>query len=408
MTDGRSRWPVLQRLPRRLADDLRRPEWPVPRSELPFLVLGAVVVVVVAQLSDPGTPGELALVTVAVGAFAARAAVPRMPAEVFAALVTVPVVIAIAQHGHLEVAFFLVVLMTLYTSWHLDSLVRATAIFVVTAAAPWLVAEVLVPEEGLQWTAWAAASVFTFAMGRTLRQQRTLIAELTAARRSLADQAVADERRRIARELHDLAGHTLAAMLLHVTGARHVLRRDVDESERALREAEAVGRASLDQIRATVAALRTTEHGVEPPVPGSADLGALVDDYRRAGLAIDDRIAPGVAGVDGPVGTALHRICREALSNVARHAPGNAVEVEVVIDVRDPPAGGGRGAWVRVVVADHGRRPRPTGPGPHFGVVGMVERARALGGELRAAPTADGWRVEASIPVDGPGRGAGP
>ena len=109
------------------------------------------------------------------------------------------------------------------------------------------------------------ANLFVFALGRTQIRQRRLIDQLERARRALADQAVAEERRRIARELHDLAGHTLAAVLLHVTGARHVLRRgDVAEAERALGDAETVGRASLDQIRATVAALRTEERGTDP------------------------------------------------------------------------------------------------------------------------------------------------
>jgi signal transduction histidine kinase len=382
-----------------VADDLRRPEWPVQRSELPFFLVSSTIIVVAAQLTDPGTAAELAAVCLGAAAFVARALFTRLPAELFAVLVTVPVALAVGQDGNLEVSFFLPIMITLYAAWYLDSLIRSTAVMVFTVVTPWFVATQLVPEEGLQWIPWSAASLFTFALGRTLQHQRSLIAELEAARRSLADQAVADERRRIARELHDLAGHTLAAMLLHVTGARHVLRRDVDESERALQEAEAVGRASLDQIRMTVAALRTTERGVDPPLAGSADLVALIDDYRRAGLTIDGRVAPGVEDIDGPVGTALHRICREALSNVARHAPHNTVEVVLDIDGR-----GGR-RLARVVVADRGRRPRPANGGAHFGVVGMVERARALGGDLRAAPTADGWRVEATIPVDGPGGG---
>ena len=79
---------------------------------------------------------------------------------------------------------------------------------------------------------------------------------------------MAEERRRIARELHDLAGHTLAAVLLHVTGARHVLRRDVDEAERALLEAEtSAGRAST-RSATTVAALRTNERGTDRRWPG--------------------------------------------------------------------------------------------------------------------------------------------
>lgn len=106
------------------------------------------------------------------------------------------------------------------------------------------------PEVHTGWEVWTSSAVFTFGLGLGLRRQGTVIAELERAREALAEQAVAEERRRIARELHDLAGHTLAAVLLHVTGARHVLRRDVDEADRALRDAEAVGRASLDQIRA--------------------------------------------------------------------------------------------------------------------------------------------------------------
>ena len=151
-------------------------------------------------------------------------------------------------------------------------------------------------------------------------RQHALIVELERARRALAEQAVAEERRRIARELHDLAGHTLAAMLLHVTGARHVLRRDLDDAERALADAESVGRASLDQIRATVAALRTDERGTDPALAGSADLESLVEEYRRAGIKIAATISPGVAELVGPTGMAVHRITRESLANVARHA----------------------------------------------------------------------------------------
>ena len=111
--------------------------------------------------------------------------------------------------------------------------------------------------------------------------------------------------------------------MLHVTGARHVLRRDIDEAERALIDAETVGRASLDQIRATVAALRTDERGTDPALAGSANIIALVEEYRRAGLAIETDIAPAALDIQGPAGTALHRIAREALVNVAHHAPRN-------------------------------------------------------------------------------------
>jgi signal transduction histidine kinase len=374
----------------RWREDLSRPEVPVDRAELGFLVAAAAVIVAGAQWTDPGSPGELLALAPAVVAFVAHAVVRRLPAEVFSLLVVVPVTLVVGHRGDLEGAWFLAVISSLYAAWHLGSLTRAGLILAWSAIAPWVAASVLAPEARIGWTSWTFAHVFTFALGLTLRRQRMLIAELEAARHALAAQAVAEERRRIARELHDLAGHTLAAMLLHVTGARHVLRRDGDEAERALVAAEGVGRASLDQIRATVAALRTDERGTDPALAGVADLGDLVEEYRRAGLAIEARVSEAAGGLAGPVGAALHRIAREGLANVARHAPGN--RVEVVLDVA--------GDDVRLTVADHGQpaAPADTTAG-HFGLIGMRERARALAGELHAGPTPDGWRVAARLPL---------
>ena len=229
----------------------------------------------------------------------------------------------------MEGAFFLSVMMVFDTASHLGSLTRALVITGAAVALPWVVAEQLAPESGIAWEPWVLANVFIFTLGRAVYRQERLIEQLEQARRALADQEVAEERRRIARELHDLAGHTLAAMLLHVTGARHVLRRDLAEAERALIDAETVGRASLDQIRATVASLRADERGTDPALAGVADVAALVDEYRRAGLVVELTVAESAADLTGPVGVAVHRVAREGLANVARHAPGNRVELRV-------------------------------------------------------------------------------
>ncbi|HET8620587.1 MAG TPA: sensor histidine kinase [Acidimicrobiales bacterium] len=370
--------------------DLRRPETPTPREDRRYYLVIPVVIVVVSQLTRPGSLVEVLLLVPAVAAYWARALGERLPAELFAAVVLGSVVLAVGWEGNLEGSFFLVTTMVLYTSWTLGSFTRACLLAVVATAVQWWVAELLVPDERIGWAPWAMANIFTFVLGRTLRHQQSLIEQLEDTRRELAEHAVAEERRRIARDLHDLAGHTLAAVLLHVTGARHVLRRDVDEAERALRDAEAVGRSSLDQIRATVAALRADELGTDPALPGAADLEILVDDYRRAGLDVDYSVDGDLADLDGPVGTALHRIAREALTNVARHAPGNRVAVSL--------AATGDGVRLRVVDSGAAAAASPAG-GPHFGLVGMAERARAVGGELDAGPSADGWRVEARLPV---------
>jgi signal transduction histidine kinase len=376
--------------------DLARPETPTDRREVVFLSVSSALIVGIAYATDPGTGVGLLLVAAAGVALVMGGAVERLSWDIVAVLVNVPLAIAVGDAGDLEVAFFLGVLVTLYAAWHLGSRTRAMAVLAMSAAAPWIVSAA-VPEEEIAWTPWVAANVFTFLLGRNLRSQQMLIEQLEVAREALAEQAVAEERRRIARDLHDLTGHTLAAVLLHVTGARHVLRRDLEEADRALVQAETVGRASLDQIRATVASLRTSERGTDPALPGSAELMSLVDEYRRAGLEVSGVVTPAAASIEGPVGAALHRISREALTNVARHAPGNRVELVVDLDEATDE--------VRLVVADHGRAPVVEAEDDgHYGLLGMRERARAVGGALEAGPTGDGWRVEARLPLDAVGR----
>jgi signal transduction histidine kinase len=358
--------------------------------ELACITASAAAILMLAQLDEPGSAGELLVLSPALVAFVLRGMVSRLYPELFAVAVIPPIAAVVGHAGHLEGTFFLPTLVTLYTAWHLGVSVRSSVILAAAAVTPWLVTQHLLPHDQIGWQAWSSATVFTFGLGMGLRKQQMVIEELREAREALAEQAVAEERRRIARELHDLAGHTLAAVLLHVTGARHVLRRDIDEAERALLDAETVGRASLDQIRATVAALRTDERGTDPSLAGSADLTDLVDEYRRAGLVVALTLSPRASGLTGPLGTAVHRIARESLANVARHAPANHVLVEVDHDSRA----------VRLSVTDHGRPAAPADRGAgHFGLVGMQERTRALGGMLEAGPTPDGWAVVARLPL---------
>jgi signal transduction histidine kinase len=360
------------------------------RADRGFFVLSAAVITILAQVTDPGSVVDLLIVAPAVVAFVFQDRLARLPPEVLALLVIGPILVVVGVREVLEPMLFLSVTLILYISAHVESTIRAAVIAAVATVSPWVIGELLAPGEEIGWESWTMAHAFTFAIGRLLQRQGKLIVELGRARQALADQAVAEERRRIARELHDLAGHTIAAVLLHVTGARHVLRRDLDEAERALIDAESVGRASLDQIRATVAALRTDERGTDPALAGSADLEALVDEYRRAGMDVTATFSPRVVELAGPLGIAVHRIIRESLANVARHAPANSVEVLADIE----------GGEVRLVVADHGRPAATPDPsGGHFGLVGMSERARALGGSLDAGATVDGWRVDARLPI---------
>lgn len=367
---------------------------PIGRRELPLLAAISLITVVAAQLNEPGTAIDLMVLVVAGIALVSPAIFGWVPGEVIVTAVAVPVCLVIGREGHLELALFLIATATLYASWYLGSTIRSLLIVVVCSGG--VIAASLASDNGFSWLPWVSAEILLFVIGRTLRQQDLLVSDLEAARSALADQAVADERRRIARELHDVAGHTLAAVMLHVTGARHVLRRDVDEAERALLDAEAVGRASMDQIRATVESLRTSERGIDPPLPTADRLEPLVEEYRRAGLIVEATIDAQVGDLGGELGLAIHRIAREALANVARHAPKNRMELVASID----------DDTVYLECSDHGQPAGPTTGRPSndrgFGIIGMTERARSVGGDLTATPTADGWSVIARLPVDLP------
>ena len=114
--------------------------------------------------------------------YVVRALTPRVPAEVLAIGVIVPVALVVGNAGHLEGTFFLIVNLVLYSAWHLGSTTRAVAILAVSAATPWLVAHQLAPESEIGWTAWTCACLFTFALGKGLGRQQELIAQLEAAR----------------------------------------------------------------------------------------------------------------------------------------------------------------------------------------------------------------------------------
>ena len=357
---------------------------------------GVVGCVAISYLAEPARAElwHVAVVAFAAFAFFVRGRSIRIRTEVFAVWTVVPIAFVISHPGApMEGAFFVTVLMVFSVAATDRNRVRTWVVTGVSAAVPPLVSQWLGSPEGIGWVAWTMAHLFTFVLGRVVHELSEAIRALDGSRSALAEQAVLEERRRIARELHDLAGHTLAAVMLHVTGARHVLARDPAEADRALADAEDVGRQSLDQIRSTVSALRTTERGTDPSVAGLSDLADLVEQYRSAGLTVHMELAVEAAAVDLAVGVALHRIVREALANVARHAPGNDVTVTV--------AGlGDTGATVDII--DVGAAARPVDRGTaHFGITGMTERARALGGVLEAGPTNSGWRVRADLPAPG-------
>ncbi|MCW2816788.1 MAG: histidine kinase [Nocardioides sp.] len=239
--------------------------------------------------------------------------------------------------------------------------------------------------------------VIGLVFGYMLRwQMRALAAEQTA-RDEERVRATLAERQRVAREIHDLVAHSLSVTMLHVTGARRALEQDADipDAIEALTDAERVGREAMADIRRTVSVLATdgtAAPGVDQrPLPGAADLDALVEGFRQAGLDVTWRRDGDLARLSPAAGLALFRVVQESLANVVKHAPG--VPADVRLDVTGPVA--------RLTVTN----PRLAGAvvgTDGSGVAGMTSRVDQLGGRLEVGDVDDQWRVELGIPVVAP------
>ena len=314
----------------------------------------------------------------------------RLPRPVFALAIAIPVGwLNVTRDGAISILFLaLAVAWVAQTGSHRQSLVTLA----VTLAAT-LSYLLNVDPEG--WLSFSAGLVLTWVAVRGLVSQQRLLAELRAAQADLAREAQAAERRRIAREIHDVAAHSLTVTMLQLTGARLLLQR-VGGDPRAIEaigEAERLRRQSLDDVRRTVGLLAdTAPEDATTPLPGGADLETLVAQYRRAGLDVTLAIRGDLGRLPAATGLALYRIVQEALANVVKHAPGARAWVDLSID-------GAARLRVRNSGGRAGVPPIRSGGGSGLGLAGMRERTRLLGGTLEAAPEGDGWLVECSLPL---------
>jgi signal transduction histidine kinase len=352
----------------------------------------ALVVAIVAAVGDPpSSAADLVLAGLAVGAFVVWAWVPGVPLLALSLAVVVPVVVA-QRSGQLEPLLFEVSLLAFVIGRSAPS-AAAVALGLLVALAP-VVASLIQDPSELAVGIWIMGVAFPWVLGRAAAREGELAAQLDATRRELAEQALLAERRRIARDVHDFVGHGLAAVMLQVTSARHVLRRDPAAAEEALLSAEEVGRRSMRELRRTVALLRSDdEAAVAPPLPSASEIRALVEDARAGGLAVELRTRGDLSRIAPGVRVALYRISQEALANAARHAP--RAQTLLGIEVAE-----GRASLVAETTG-----PTLTGPAgeqerPRYGLIGMREQATALGGEFTAGPTAEGWRVSCRLPLE--------
>jgi signal transduction histidine kinase len=237
------------------------------------------------------------------------------------------------------------------------------------------------------------------ALGRAVRSRRDNLAKARGraerAERMQEEEArrrVTAERVRIARDLHDVVAHHITLVNAQAGVAHHLMRTNPEQAYEALAHIKDNSRAALDELRATVGLLRQPDDapGSRAPIPRLADLDTLAVGFRASGLSV----SVARTGTPSPLAPATeltaYRIVQEALTNTHKHA--SATRVAVVLD-HSPHS-------LRVTVTDDGRPGAPKGVGTGHGLIGMRERAIAIGGTVTAGPRPEGgFQVVAELPL---------
>ena len=242
---------------------------------------------------------------------------------------------------------------------------------------------------------WTAAAWF---WGDGLRTRRAYLAGLEERARYLEDtreeearRRVADERLRIARDLHDVIAHSIASINVQAGSAIHVMDRRPEQARESLLAIKEASGEALAELRSTIGPLRADEDGDVPraPTPTLARLDPLLETASRAGLLVDVGIRGDPRPLPSAVDVAGYRIVQESLTNVVRHAHAQGATVTIEY---------GSGS-VDVEVVDDGRNGAGGGAAGH-GIAGMRERAQAVGGHVEAGPRfSGGFRVWARLPT---------
>lgn len=251
-----------------------------------------------------------------------------------------------------------------------------------------------------------AVVVATWAMGDVRRVRQAYVDELVGraqqAERERDQQAriaVADERARIAREMHDVVAHNLSVIVVQADGGRYVADNDPRAAAEALETIAHTGRGALTEMRRLLGVLRHEDDtGELGPQPGLALIPELIGTVRAAGLPVGLDVRGRPRPLEAGPSLAAYRVVQEALTNAIKHA-GPIAKAEVGL-VYEP-------AQLRIVVDDDGRGAAAQTDGAGHGLVGMRERVAAYGGTVTAGPRAGGgWRVEVAMAYgDGNGNG---
>jgi signal transduction histidine kinase len=231
--------------------------------------------------------------------------------------------------------------------------------------------------------------------GRRTAELRERADRLERERETEARAAAAEERTRIAREMHDVVAHSLSVMVVQAEAAEAMLDVDPERARRPLAAVQETGRSALTELRRMLGVMRemADEGAALAPQPGLAGLDALVEHVRDAGLPVDLRVEGEPRALPPGIDLSAFRIVQEGLTNALKHAGPARAEVLVRYGRRD----------LELVVRDDGRGHDPHANGGGHGLVGMRERVALYGGRIAAGPLPAperGFALTATLPLD--------
>jgi signal transduction histidine kinase len=245
----------------------------------------------------------------------------------------------------------------------------------------------------------SAIPVVIWLVGRAVYVQRSradrsreMIRQLESERQGLAVAAVAEERLRLARELHDVVTHSVSVIIIQAQGAQRVGDADKEQVSDSLKVIESAGRVTLTEMRRLLGLLREENAASRAPQPGMADLPHLADQVRKAGLPVTVTISGTPAPLEPGIDLSAYRIVQEALTNSLKYArPATAAVTITWLDDS-----------VELMVTDTGNNHAAITTDGR-GLVGMRERVTTYGGQLETGPlSTGGFRVRCQLPLRGP------
>jgi signal transduction histidine kinase len=305
--------------------------------------------------------------------------------------------LAVLALGYPSVVLGLAAVVAIYTvaaiSPRATSIPAVAVLVVVTAAAQLVVEEARIDTVLGNLVVLGVAWFFGDSIGQRrdyVRRLEERTAELEQARDELARSAVVEERLRIARELHDILGHSVGVIAVQAGVGAHVIDDDPTEAKRSLEAIESVSKSALGEIRQVLGALREdTEPGEVRPQPGVSDLAELVAELPSGNISVELDVDEKSRSLPAGLQLTIYRVVQEALTNVMRHSGARLARVSVRA----------RQDAVDVEVVDDGAG-SSTGPG--HGIRGMSERVAIQGGRFDASSLQDkGFRVSATFPIAG-------